>query len=117
MWISNIFGNQITLLFIPYFFFFPYDLDTSTTTCRCWFQDIHIFKVVHFSIIYPSFIIFWQDICNWTYFKVFTMLSPLLLDISPQICFTSNLPCTCKMIKLLIFIHKGQFTWFDQSGP
>jgi hypothetical protein len=33
----------------------------------------------------------------------------LSLYISPEVCFASNLPRSCKMVYLLIFIHKIEF--------
>ena len=69
--------------------FATYDLDSLSTTCAGWLEDVHVFEIIHFSIIYPSFVVLRENICYWANLEIFPVFSSLLLYISPKIGFTT----------------------------
>ena len=78
----KILTNQVPVLLV-HLILFADDPDTSSARSTSWFQNIEVFKVIHFSIVLPSFVIFWEDVSQRTELEFFAMLSSLFLDISP----------------------------------
>jgi hypothetical protein len=85
MRVREVLGNQIAISLVDGVFLAD-NLDSPSATRRGWLQDVHVFEVVHFSIIHPPFVVFWEDVSCRGYLIVFSMLTPLLLDISPHVC-------------------------------
>jgi len=82
MRLRQILTHQVPVL-LAHLILFADDFDTSSARSTSWFQNIKVFKVIHFSIVLPPFVIFWEDVSQRTELEFFTMLSPLFLDISP----------------------------------
>jgi hypothetical protein len=116
MWLRDVFLHKVAWTLADGLLFGD-DSDTSTTTGGCWLENIHFLEVVHFSFVAESFVVLWEQICIRTYFKVFAISSSLTLDVSPEVAFVTNVPCSSKMIYLLILIHILEFTWSNQASP
>lgn len=101
---GDIFRHQVALSFGNRVLFAD-DLDTFSATCACWLEYVHVLEIIHFSVIDPSFVIFRENICYRTYFKIFSVLSSLFLNISPEVGFASKSPGTGKMIDFLMWVH------------
>ena len=88
MWLGYIFGNEVAL-FLWYRILFSNNSDTFSATSTCWFENIHVLVIIHFTVINPTFIIFWKYISDWTNFEFLAMFTSLLLNISPQVGFAT----------------------------
>ena len=84
------------------------DLDASAATCSGGFQNIHVFEVIHLTVVLESLVVFREDVSQRADFEVFAMLSSLLLDIPPQVGLGSETPRTGKVVDFLIFVHASE---------
>lgn len=104
MWFRNVFLNKVSRSFIDILFLADYPDSTSTTRCRR-FHNVHISKVIHFTLLTKSFVVLWEKVCGWTDFKILPISSSLSLDITPKVSLMAHVPGTCKMVDLLKLIH------------
>jgi hypothetical protein len=97
--------------------FFANDSDASPAARGSWFHNVHIFVVVQLSLVAPTFVVLGEKICGWSYFKVFSVSAALTLNITPQIAFVANIPCSSKVVDFLELVHVLEFTGTDEACP
>ena len=84
MWLRQILRYQIPTVFLVLDnISLSNDLDATSATHIGRLQDIHMLEVRHLSVVVPALEVFWQDISSGAYIKLFTLLPPLLLAVSP----------------------------------
>lgn len=116
MWLGQVLRYQVPSSFAN-LLFLSYHTNATTTTGSCWFHDIHVLIVAHFSFVAPTFVVLWEKIGGGTYLEIFAVSSPLALNISPKVTFMTDVPCSCKMIDLLKLIHIPKLPRTDESSP
>lgn len=116
MGVSQVFGHQVAIPLV-YLVLLSDDFDSSSAWRGSWLQNVHVFKVVHFSVIHPPFVILWENVgcrCN---FEVPTMFPPLLLHITPHVGFRTKTPGIWEMVYFLLSVHMLQLVWSYESWP
>ena len=116
MWLGQVLGDQVACTLI-YVIFLADDLDAPATAGASRLEDIHIFKVIHLPLVNPSLIVLREDVGRRAQFKVFTVLPPLSLNVTPEVRFGADLPGSGEVVDLLLFVHVFELGWPDQGGP
>ena len=72
MRLADVLGNDDSASLVDLLFFADHP-DSFTTARRNWFQNIHIFEVVNFSIYTPSLVVFGHDVGGRANVESFTV--------------------------------------------
>jgi hypothetical protein len=118
VWLCNILLNQVAAsLFVFDLVLLTNDLYSSAAACSSWLQNVHVFVVVHLSVVDPSFVVLWQDVSGGTDVELFALLSPLSLNVSPQVCLAAEPPRSDEVVDLLTHVHAFEPRLLDEGGP
>ena len=116
MRLGQVLWNQVPSSF-AHLLFLAYHANSTSTTGSGGFHYVHILVVAHFSFVAPTFVVLWEKIGCRTYLEIFTVSSPLSLNISPKVAFVADVPGPSKMINLLKLIHIPELTRTNKAGP
>ena len=116
MRIRKVLGDKIATPLVN-LVFLPYNLDSPSTTGGRRLQNIHVFEIVHLSVVHPPLVVLRENVCCRSYFEIPSVLPPLFLHISPHVGFRAKTPSIWEMIDFLIWVHMLQLAWSNESWP
>lgn len=97
--------------------FFSNNFNSSAATWCCWFHDIHMLKVVDFTVYLPPFIVFRKDVCCGCDVKRLSVETSHSLNVSPHLIFSADTPWACKMIDFLVAVKIFYSSLFKKTRP
>ena len=101
MRLADVLGDDDSISLVDLLFFANYSDALSTASCDR-LQDVHIFKIVDFSINTPSLVVLRHDVGGWANVESFTVKPSHSLDISPHVVLATYCPRSSKMVYMLV---------------
>lgn len=74
------------------------DADASAATRGSWLHDVHVFEVVHFTLVHPPLVILWEYVGWRADLEVLAVPPSLALGVSPEITLVSDVPGASEMV-------------------
>jgi hypothetical protein len=81
------------------------------------FHYIHVLVITHFSLVAPALVVLREKISCWANLEIFSVSSPLSLNVTPKVAFVTNVPGTGEVINLLKLIHIPKLTRTNETCP
>jgi hypothetical protein len=76
-----------------------------------------VFVTLHFPLIDPPFVVFWEYVSLRGNVVVLAKRSLHLEDVPPQVVLSAQMPSAWEVVYLLVLINVLQLVWFDQPCP
>ncbi len=93
------------------------DLDAPAAAGACGFEDVHVFEVVHFSVVAEALVVLGENVGERAQLEVLPVLPPLLLHVAPQVGLAADAPGSGEVVDLLELVHVLELGRPDESGP
>ncbi len=113
---AHVFGHNVTSTLVN-ILLLANDSDSFATTCRIWFQDVHVLEVTGLSIRHPALVILRKDVRWRGNVERLTMQTSHALHVTPHIVFATDGPRTCEMVDVLLVAHVAKSPLSKEPSP
>ena len=107
MGFREVLGDQVALALVDGVLLAD-DLDAPPATSSSGLENVHVFKIIHLTVVDPALVVLRENVSGRTQLELFAVLPPLFLHIPPQVGLATHGPRASKMVELLVLVHELQ---------